>query len=219
MATFNAKTIDNYGGKGGTGYFSLKNDGDVARVRFLYNDADDVIGYAVHEVEIDGKKRYVNCNREYNEPIDNCPFCKAGRFQVAKLFIPVYNVDDDKIQVWERGRKFFSKISGICSRYEKNPIVSQIFEIERNGKAGDTQTTYEIYRTDDPADDTRLEDFEMPNILGGLVLDKSADEMEYYLSNGAFNDSSETTERPARRADRVDERPRRRTPARNDEAF
>ena len=79
MAKFNADTVDKYGGHGGAGYFSLKNDKDVARVRFLYNSADDIEGYAVHEVEIDGKKRYVNCLREYNQPLDTCPFCAASR--------------------------------------------------------------------------------------------------------------------------------------------
>ena len=74
MARFNTETAEHYGGNGGAGYFSLKNDKDVAQVRFMYNSIDDVEGYAVHQVEIDGKKRYVNCLREYNQPIDTCPF-------------------------------------------------------------------------------------------------------------------------------------------------
>ena len=220
MARFNASNIDKYGGQEGTGYFSLKNDRDIAVVRFLYNNEEDIEGYAVHQVEIDGKKRYVNCIREYNQPVDDCPFCKAREFQMAKLFIPVYNVDEDKVQVWERGKKFFSKMSGICSRYGgKNTIVSQTFEIERNGKPGDTQTTYEIYRTDDAPDDTQLEDFEMPQILGGVILDKSYDDMEFYLDNGYFPpeddnvSSSRRSNRSDKRADDVeeeDERPARR---------
>lgn len=214
MARFNADTIDRYGGQGGTGYFSLKNDKDVAAVRFLYNDANDIEGYAVHQVEVDGKKRYVNCIREYNEPVDKCPFCKARQFQMAKLFVPVYNIDEDKVQIWERGKKFFSKLSSLLSRYDRDPIVSQVFEIERNGRAGDTQTSYEIFRLDReyPTDDTKLEDFEKPNILGGVVLDKSAEDMEYYLANGTF--PSDDT--PRRRTITEDERPRRRTPASED---
>lgn len=232
MARFSASTVDNYGGKGGTGYFSLKGDGDSAVVRFLYNDIDDVEGYAVHEVEIDGKKRYVNCLREYNQPVDDCPFCRDKRYQVAKLFVPVYNEDEQKVQVWERGKKFFQKISSICARYNKAPIVSQTFEIVRNGKPGDKQTSYEIYRTDEPADGTKLEDFDVPDILGSVVLDKSADDMEFYLDNDYFPPeddgvSNRRTERDRSR-DRRDEeeeiRPRRgydsgrsrRTPARED---
>ena len=237
MARFNADNVDKYGGKGGAGYFSLKGDGDSAIVRFLYKDVDDVEGYAVHEVEIDGKKRYVNCLREYNQPIDDCPFCRAKKFQVAKLFVPVYNEDEQKVQVWERGKKFFQKISGLCSRYNKAPIYQQTFEIVRNGKPGDTQTTYEIYRTDDPVDDTSLKDYDMPEILGSIVLDKSAEDMEFYLDNEYFppeedeapirrssssrrsreDDDEEEEERPARRSSSSG----RRTPAsrRSEDAF
>lgn len=207
---FNADTVDKYGGQGGTGYFSLKNDNDIATVRFLYNDENDIEGYAVHQVEVDGKKRYVNCLREYNQPIDDCPFCKAHEFQMAKLFIPIYNVDEDKVQVWERGKKFFSKMSGICARYGKNPIVSQTFEIERNGAKGDTQTTYEIFRTDDAPDDAKLEDFEIPEILGSVILDKSPDDMEFYLDNNYFPPEDEPVRRSSRSRD-DDEEPRRET--------
>ena len=209
MARFNAKDVDNYGGNGGGGYFSLKNDGDVARVRFMYNSAEDVEGYAVHEVEVDGKKRYVNCIREYNEPLDECPFCAARKFQVAKLFIPVYSIDEEKVLTWERGKKFFSKMSSICARYPD--VVSHIFEVERNGKSGDQTTTYEIYEVGQ--DDTKLEDLpELPNVAGGIVLEKTADEMEYYLENGVF--PSEDAE-PVRRRTPERDVPTRRTPANN----
>ena len=232
MARFNAEDADKYGGNGGGGYFSLKNDRDIATVRFLYNSADDVEGYAVHEVEIDGKKRYVNCLREYNQPIDDCPFCKARKFQVAKLFVPLYNEDEDKVQVWERGKKFFNKLSSVLSRCDADPICSQTFEIERNGKPKDTQTTYEIYQTKDKPDDTVLDYFDMPNILGGIVLDKSAEDMEFYLEEGYFppeddepvrrrgssrrddsrRDEEEEDERPARR-ESSSRRSGRRTPS------
>ncbi len=197
MARFNTETAEHYGGQGGAGYFSLKNDKDVAKVRFMYNGIDDVEGYAVHQVEIDGKKRYVNCLREYNQPKDVCPFCKAGMFNTAKLFIPVYNVDEDKVQIWERGKKFISKISSICARYPD--VVSHVFEIERNGKPHETTTTYEIYETD--KDDTTLEDLpEVPDVLGTLVLDKSADDMEFFLDNEYFPPDGEDA--PVRRRDR-----------------
>jgi hypothetical protein len=207
--------MDKYGGQGGTGYFSLKNDRDVATVRFLYNTADDVEGYAVHEVEIDGKKRYVNCLREYNQPIDDCPFCKARKYQVAKLFIPMYNVDEEKVQVWERGKKFFNKLSSVLARCDADPIYSQTFDIERNGKAGDTQTTYEIYQTKDKPDDFTLDDCEEPMIFGRIVLDKSAEDMEFYLEEGYFppEDEEPVRRRSSRREEREeeDERPRRRS--------
>lgn len=191
MARFNANDFDKYGnsGGGGAGFFKLADDGDVATVRFLYNDADDIEGYAVHEIPSQSGKKMpdlVNCLREYNQPVDDCPFCKANMPVKAKLFIPLYNLDEKKVQIWDRGKTFYSVISKVCARYEKNPIVSQTFDVERVGKAKDTSTTYNIYRTDDPADNTKLEDFEMPKILGVKVLDKSADDMEFYLENKYF---------------------------------
>ena len=212
MARFRADEADKYGGQGGAGYFSLKNDKDVATVRFMYNSVDDIEGFACHQVEIDGKKRWVNCLREYNQPKDVCPFCKAGMFTSAKLFIPIYNVKEDRVQVWERGRKFISKMSSICARYQN--VVSHLFEIERNGQKGDTATTYEIYEVGH--DDTTLEDLpEKHDVLGTLVLDKSPDDMEFYLENEYFPPEGDA---PVRRTTKEDNdvpftRATRRTPA------
>lgn len=195
---------ENYGGNGGGGFFSLKDDKDTAQVRFLYDKIEDVEGFAVHEVELDGKKRAVNCLREYGAPIDDCPFCKKGYPIRVKYYVPLLQIADNKVVTWERGKKFGAKLSSMCSRYPH--LVSHTFEIERNGKAGDQQTTYEIYETGQ--DDTTLEDFEIPNPLGTIVLDKSAEDMQYFLDRGVFmNDDSE----PVRRNSTSE--PVRRTPA------
>lgn len=221
MARFRHDEVEHYGGQGGAGYFSLKNDKDVARVRFLYDSIDDVEGYAVHEVTVDDKKRYVNCLRSYNEPIDTCPFCAAKKHQTVKLFIPLYNVDEDRVQVWERGKKFFAKISSICSRYaSKDSLVSHVFEIERNGKKGETTTTYEIYEVD--RDNTTMDDLpEASDPIGSIILDKSAEDMEYYLQEGQFpsEDDVPVRRREHKSDDEVpfeERRVGRRTPARRD---
>ena len=209
MARFRFDDAEKYGNQTtSTGFFGLKDDGDVARVRFMYRDMNDVEGLAVHEVEIDGRRRYVNCLRSYDEPLDNCPFCKSGRFQLAKLYIPLYDVDSGTVKVWERGKKFFGKISSICTRYGRDgEICSHVFEIERHGKKGDQTTTYEIYEVD--KDDTTLDDLpELPKIVGSIVLDKNADEMREYLETGSFGDSPAPVRRDSNR-----EPIRRRTPA------
>lgn len=187
MARFNANTADNYGGNGGGNFFSLKNDRDTARVRFMYNGVDDIEGYAVHEIkDSEGRKKYVNCLREYGEPISNCPFCKKGMFQLARVYIPLYDVDTKTVKVWERSKKFISKIVSLMGRYPN--FVSHTFDIERNGAKGDMKTTYEIYEVG--SDDTRLEDLpELPKVLGTFVLDKSYDEMETYIKTGSFEPS------------------------------
>ena len=178
MARFNAAEAENYGGSGGAGFFQLKNDKETARVRFLYNTVEDIQGESVHEVAVNDKKRYVSCLRNYRDPMDACPFCREKMFTQAKLFIPVYNIKEDKVQIWERGKTFFSKMTSVCSRAENPSIVAHIFEVERNGKPHDQKTSYEIY--DIEKDDTILEDFEAPNIVGpkGFVLEKTDDDEE-----------------------------------------
>lgn len=190
MGRFTQEQAEQMGGHGGGGFFSLKNDRGVAKVRFLFNDIDEVqdnYARSVHQVEVDGKKRWVDCLREYGDPVDACPFCKAGRFVNFKYFIPLYNIDAGTTQVWERGKKFGSKISSMCSRYPN--IVSHIFEIERNGKAGDQQTTYEIYETGEANDGKGVEDFDFTNPVGTVVMQKSAEEMQTYIDRGYFPNS------------------------------
>jgi len=214
MARFNAESVDNYGGQGGHGFFSLKNDKDVAKVRFLYDSIDDVEGFAVHQIEIDGKKHYVDCKRAYNEPVDKCPFCRDGKFQQAKLFVPLYDEATGQVKIWERGKKFFNQISQLCSRYAQNePLCSHIFEIERSGKPNDTQTTYGIYEVG--KDDKTLADLpEVPAILGGLVWDKTPEEMEYFLRHGDFENTTASDDVPFRRGQSNEVE--RRTPNRGD---
>jgi len=222
MARFSADQADNYGGQGGGGFFSIQNDKQVKQVRFMYDKVEDIEGMSVHKVELNGKDRYVNCLREYNDPIDTCPFCREKKPVQARLFIPVYNLDEDAVQIWDRGKTMFQKMTSLCSRYAtKNNLVNNIFEVERNGKPKDQKTTYEIYQID--KDDTEIADLgELPKVLGSLVMDKTAEDMEYYLEQGEFppNDNESEDERPIRRRDaddsgRESRRAERRTPANN----
>lgn len=230
MARFKADEAENYGGQGGGGFFNIPEDKGVKKVRIMYNTIDDVEGYAVHKVKVNGKERYVNCLREYNDPLDKCPFCRDKYNTQARLFIPIYNIDEDQVQLWDRGKTFFEKITGLCSRYaKKGNLVNNVFEIERHGKPKDMKTTYEIFQVEE--DDTEMEDLpEAPQILGGFVLDKTAEDMEYYLDEGEFPPEEEEQEEESsrRRDSRSSERSSsretgRRTPAssrrRNNDEF
>ena len=181
--------MDHYGGQGGGGFFGLKDHKDVATVRFMYNTIEDVEAFSVHEVEIDGKKRDVTCLREYNEPLDACPFCAAKMRVVPKIFVILYDEDTQEVKIWDRGKTFYSKLSSLCGRH--NPLVSTVFEIERNGKKGDQKTTYETYAIS--TDELTLDDLpEAPELLGSLVLDKTAEDMEYFLDYDQFPETEET---------------------------
>ena len=215
MGRFNYQDSDNYGNSS-SNFFSLKDDGDVARVRFMYNDLKDVVGYAVHEIEVDGNKRYVNCLRNYNEPKSKCPCCANDYMQRAKLYVPLYNVDTKEVQLWERGKKFLGKLQSICTRYARqdSPLVNHVFEIERHGKKGDTQTTYEVYEVG--SDGTTLQDLpEVIEPLGNVILDKSYDELDSYVRTGSFA----TQQVPTRRVDTSEEYSRRTVPSRRSEQF
>lgn len=232
MPRFSFEEADKYGSSGGkSSYFSLKDDGDTARIHLLGDDMNDFPGYAVHRVPIGDGHRYVNCLREAGQPADVCPFCAEGSHDPevskvwAKLFIPIYNIDADEVQIWERGKTFFKELSQYCAH---TPHVSEaVTEVTRSGKKGDTSTTYRLYELKEQ-DDFNMADVEddMPEILGKIILDKTADEMDYYLQHGEFPEGNVTSdnrrsqqreEAPARgresRANRGEE-PRRR-PSRN----
>lgn len=223
MPRFSYEQADSYGSSGGgTNFFSLKDDGDIARVHLLGDDMNDFSGYAVHRVEIGDKHKYVNCLREAGAPVSDCPFCAEGKYNPelskvhAKLFIPLYNCDTDEVQIWERGKTFFRELASFCSR---NPHASTIVtEIERKGKKGDTSTTYGLYPTSEK-DDFSIDNVkdDIPEILGDVVLDKSYEDMEYFVKRGSFPNSADSgvVRRGSSRDEQTSER---RTPSRRRDA-
>ncbi len=198
MPRFSYEEAESYGSNGSkTNYFSLKGDGDKAYVHLLGDDMNDFPGYAVHEIHMGDKKRYVNCLREAGAPVTDCPFCAQGKNNpelskvLAKLFIPLYDCDTDEVKIWERGKGFFRDLASYCSH---NPHVSKLVtEIERRGRAGDTKTTYGLYKdSEEPEFDIANVQEDIPEILGDIVLDKSKEDMEYFVKNHRFpNESSE----------------------------
>lgn len=194
MARFGFNDIDNYGG-GNSNYFNLKDDGDTAIVRFLYNDINDINGVSIHEIQVGDKKMDVECLRTYNEPVSKCPLCEAGLQVSAKLFVPVYDIGAKQSKIWTRGKTFFHKLSSLCSRYK--PLVATPFEVERCGKKGDPKTTYELYPQN--SDNCRIEDF--PEILAENTsfAVKSFEELEYFLNNGVFPTDNQQNTTPRNR--------------------
>lgn len=194
MARVSYEDSEKYYSGSSSEWFQLKNDGDVARVQFMLNSIDDIPIFSTHKVKIGDKERYVDCLRNPNDPIDACPFCAAGLPARAVRFILMYQHDDNKVKIWERGRQFISKLQGLVNRY--NPLEDKVFEIERHGKAGDTNTKYEIYPLDG-VDSVNLDEVEMPELEGSLILQKTFEEMEEYLDTGSF--PSEGGDEPIRR--------------------
>ena len=210
MAEFSMNEADNYGGNGGGSFFTLKDDKDKARVRFLYRGVEDVKGYACHKVAVGDKDRYVNCLIAYNEPLDKCPFCAAQLKVTPRLFLSLYNEDAGEVQVWERSKSYFQRLASLSSRY--NPLHDEIIEIERSGKKGDMHTTYEFYPIEN--EPVNLDDFEITNPLGTIILDKTAEDMNVYLDTGAFPDTNEGSSNSYNNRENL-EQPQRRTPSNN----
>lgn len=205
MSTFNMEEADNYGGNGTGSFFSLKDDKDSAKVRFLYNSVEDVKGYAVHRIEVgEDKFRYVNCLRSYNEPIEKCPLCAAGSKVVPRLFLKLYNEDAKEYQIWERGKTYFSKIASLSGHY--NPLCNEIIEIERSGKKGDKQTSYQFYPIENSP--VNLDDYEGSEPLGTIILDMTNEQMEHYIETGELPESNNT-------GDSKQQETERRTPVNN----
>lgn len=187
------------------GFFILKDDKDVASVRFMYENEEDLDIFVVHRVTVNGQDRYVNCLRDDpNSPESDCPLCAAGHARMVRMFLQVAEVTkfNDKTKediawdakIWDRGPQFSKKIQGIVSRY--NPLCGTLFEIERQGKKGDQKTEYGIF----PITTDGLKLTELPErkeILGTLVLDKSYEDLDAFVLTGQF--PQEDDEQPVRR--------------------
>lgn len=158
-------------------FFRLKHDGDSAVVRFLYQNEDDIDWAVVHQVEIQGKKRYVKCLET-----EDCPLCQAGYKKQLKLFLQL--VCGNEVMTWERGRKFVPQIVGIATKYA--PLYGREFEVVRSGKPNDPATQYQLYPKD--PDGTKLEDLpEKQDLISenGFVLVKSIEDMKL-IAEGEF---------------------------------
>lgn len=205
MGRMSMNNSGRFASQGNNDFFFLADDGDVASVRMLYDqpDGSDMDYYLVHEVEIDGKKRYVACNALSEDGnslhTDNCPLCQAGYKRLEKLFIQMYIPEEDAVKTWDRGRNFVQKIQTYINRY--GSLVNYPIEIERKGKAGDSNTTYELFVMEN--DGKTLEDFpEKQELLGSFILEVSGEDMEKMI-DGTFvlesPDSNNHRERNDRR--------------------
>lgn len=205
--------IEKYQGNS-RGFFSLRDDGDVASVRFLYETEDDVDVLSVHRINVNGQDRYVNCLRDNpDDPESKCPLCAAGNGRTVRLFLQIAEVTkfDDKTKddigweakIWDRGPQFVKKLQSICNRY--NPLCGTMFEIERQGKKGDSNTDYGVF----PIKTDGLKITELPerkDVLGTVVLDKSFEDLDAYVLTGQFPDE-ESEKEPVTRRGRSQEEP------------
>lgn len=155
-------------------FFSLKNDGDSARVRFLHTNDEDLELALVHKVEIDGKERWVECLE------DGCPLCESHGRPALKLFLFLYDHSDDKIKVWERGATMVDSMLGFIDKY--GDLNNRDYEIVRHGKKGDNKTSYQLFPEDKgPLLDANKKEIELPKrppLYGKVVLQATAEQIK-----------------------------------------
>lgn len=172
-------------------YFSLKNDGDNARCRILYESVNDIEAMFIHKVKLsNGYIVNVDCLREYGDPQDACPLCASPVLEDRKIqkrvFIPIFMEDKQEVCFWERGIKFVQDVLAPLMIEKGAPFCSNICIIERSGQANDIQTSYDIYT--ESQDDSILEDFgDIPATEGTAVLKKTFDELERFVKARTFD--------------------------------
>lgn len=131
------KTVESYNEARFGGFFLLRNDGDFADVVFMYRNKDDVLVADTHYVKGSDYSGYVHCCGR------GCPACSKGIRVQTKLFIPVYNINEKKIQFWDRTMRFEPQLMNDVFKNFPDPS-NYVFRITRHGQAGSVDTTYEI---------------------------------------------------------------------------
>lgn len=175
--------------------FMLQNDGDSAQVIIMFRDLNDVLVAKTHYLMSDDFSGYVHCHEK------DCPLCRLAKEKPGfraqnRLFIPVYNIDADEIQYFDRSDSFFPQLQSEVFRKYENPSEC-IFQIIRHGKYRDRNTRYEfrlLGRNNFLPYDEILKKFNtsMPEDYSRVVRDMSPAEIEAALSdylNGSYSNS------------------------------
>ena len=198
QVSFNqANEMSNYSNDNGFGFFSLKNNGDEAIVRIMHDTVDSFDIVAVHDIEVNGKYRKINCLRnDPREPLDNCPLCASGSKIENRFFIHL--IQYDKLQdgsivpsakIWDRSFSYAKRLASMIQEY--GPLSDCIFKIKRNGAAKSMDTTYDIMLANPqvyipqlfPKVDDLFKDYKT---IGTIVMDKNYDEITQFMVSGQF---------------------------------
>ena len=131
------KSVEQFNDDRYHGMFRLVNDGDASDVVFLYQSVKDMLVAPAHYIKSTDYSGYVHCCGE------NCPACKKGIRVQTKLFIPVYNIDKNSIEFWDKTMKFEPVMEHKVFNRFSNPSEF-VFRITRHGVPNDFNTTYDI---------------------------------------------------------------------------
>lgn len=189
MARVSYKEAQEVASKSGNfdfGFLALK-DKESKRIRFLHQSMDDIPSFTVHSVKVvdingNDKTKNVDCLRAINEPIQKCPLCAIANKTRARIYLSLVDEDTHELLVWERSGSFLNDMEGYFTRY--GDLRDYVFDIERKGTGLDTK--YNLY----PIGPSPIQDKSVlpaiPDVYGKLVLDKTAEEQQYFIQYRNF---------------------------------
>lgn len=202
------------------GYFKLANDGDIAVARINLSSTDEFMFAAVHTINAGGKWLKVSCHNPLGMNANGCALCTAhqanpkGSISKAakKMFIPMIVSYRDPNSatgytppmpvIWDRPAGFSRELANklMIAGDLRNTLVL----ITRNGKAGDMQTTYSVdvlpathpvFKPEMiPADFKAFTNF---NIAKHSYWEKTAEEINTFLTTGQFPERAQNTQQAA----------------------
>lgn len=182
-------------------FFTLRNDGDQAIVRFMYEDTSTFEIFTVHDANVGGKRRKINCIRDPREPITTCPMCASGKTVSNRFFIKMIEYRTNEQNqiipcpvVWERSLSYATKLKGMLDEY--GPLSDCLFKIKRNGAAGSMDTSYEIFFCSPKVYPNEMypkvdDAFKDVTFLNTLIIDKSREDLEVFINTGSFPSTSD----------------------------
>lgn len=131
------KSVEQYNEERFGGFFLLRNDGDYKDVIFLYQSVNDVLIADVHYIKSAEYSGYCHCTGR------GCPVCGHGIRVQTKLFIPIYDIQEDEIVFWDRNGRFEQQfMADVINKYSNPSEI--VFRITRKGEAGSVDTKYTI---------------------------------------------------------------------------
>lgn len=202
------------------GFFKLKDDGDIAIARVNISCNEDMDFASVHTIGANGRWMKVSCLNPLGSYGGDCALCAAHAANpkgsisksAKKLFVQMMVSYRDPASatgytppapvIWDRPAAFSRELANklMIAGDLRNTLVL----ITRNGKAGDMQTTYsmDILPADHPvfkpemipADFSAFNNF---NIARHSYWEKSADEINTYLTTGQFPEKAGNVAAPA----------------------
>ena len=199
MAQIDFYSIQNNENSNGNsvGFFSLKSDGDEAIVRFAHDSVESFEILTTHDITLNGKFRKVNCIRDPEEPIENCPMCASGKNVKQRIYIRMvqYVVDQNTgnivamPKVWDRPASYARKLKSLMDEY--GTLTDFVFKIKRHGASGSRETSYDILFCNPTNYDVNryvkdFSAFDNYHALGSVVLNKNFDELFTFETTGSF---------------------------------